>query len=179
MDDVKLIDGILRRDRRALARFYQAYAPRLSRLIGRKISDPHDAEEVLQDTLFAFLEGLRDFSGRSSLTTYIYAITNHKITDYYRRRKIRHTVFSRTGGLEQLISPVVSPEDEMEARLLADRIRVALSRILPRHRRLLESKYVEELPVAQIAKRLSLTLKSAESALFRARKSFVKAFVSI
>ena len=72
IQDHELVQKILARDRRALAGFYHTFTPRLRRFILQKIADPQDAEEVLQDTLFAFLESIRDFSpsdGRS-LTTF-------------------------------------------------------------------------------------------------------------
>ena len=40
-----------------------------------KVNNQFDAEEILQDTLFAFLEALRDFHGTSSLKTFLFAIS--------------------------------------------------------------------------------------------------------
>ena len=62
MTERELIDGIIQRNRRALARFYHTFTPKLLGRIQSKIANPKDAEEVLQDTLFAFLEAARDFT---------------------------------------------------------------------------------------------------------------------
>lgn len=177
MDDRILISGIIAKDRRSLDRFYTRFAPALERFIAAKVSDPHDAQDILQDTLFAFLEGLRDFSFRSSLTTYLYSICNHKVIDFYRRRKFRHLVFSQIRGLEEMVSPFISPEDTLDGKIVAARIEQSLSRILPRYRRLLIAKYGENRSASFIADQFSISVKSVESALFRARKAFVRAFV--
>lgn len=174
-----LIDKILARDRGALFTFYRQYTPKLASFIHAKISEPQDAEEVLADTLFAFLEAIRDFHGNSSVKTFLYSIAHHKIIDYYRRKKLKQIVFSRAPGLEQFVSPLVGPEEALDSKILREKIYSVLSRILPRYRTVLVSKYMENLSVADIAKKFAISFKSAESQLFRARKAFVELFISI
>lgn len=178
-DDQKLIPQILARDRHALSVFYRRYTPQLHAYIVSKISVAEDAEEILQDTLFAFLEAIRDFEGHASVKTFLFSICNHKIIDFYRRKKIKHMVFSRAPNLEALVSPIVNPEDEFDTRLLKEKIHRVLAYLLPRYRRLLILKYMDDLSVSEIAGQLAVSVKSAESQLFRARKAFVERFLSI
>lgn len=177
--DDKLISLILSRDKKALLTFYRKYAPKLSRFIAGKIGNPADAEEVLQDTLFGFLEAIRDFEGKSNIQTFLFSICQHKIIDFYRRKKIKHAVFSQMPQLESLISPLMNPEEELDATLIREKIHAVLARLLPRYRQILVMKYSEGLSVDEIANRLSSTFKSVESQLFRARKAFVELFISI
>lgn len=177
--DRDLISKILARDRRALSTFYRRYTPKLVTYIRGKIHNPADAEEILQDTLFAFLEAIRDFHGSSSLSTFLYAICNHKIIDFYRRRKMKQMVFSQMPNLEILVSHLPNPEEELDTTLLKEKIHGVLGRLMPQYRKLLVSKYIENLTVADIANKFALTLKGAESQLFRARKAFVELFISI
>ena len=95
VEDTKLIPKILARDRVALLVFYRRFTPKLSRFIRTKIGNPADAEEILQDTLYAFLEAIRDFEGKSNVQTFLFSICQHKIIDFYRRKKIKHAVFSQ------------------------------------------------------------------------------------
>lgn len=177
--DTVLIEQILSRDRRALAYFYTRYTPKLNTYIRAKIYNQADCEEILQDTLFAFLEGLRDFHGDSSISTFLYAICHHKIIDFYRKKKLKQLVFSQMPNLETLISSQKNPEEELDIVLLKEKIQTVLDKILPHYRSLLVSKYVENLSVSDIAGKFALSLKGAESQLFRARKAFVEKFVSI
>lgn len=179
MNDDSLIAKILLRDRRALSTFYHTYTPKLMRMIRRKVANEHDCEEILQDTLFGFLEAIRDFHGRASLETFLFSICKHKTIDFYRRKKIKHVVFSRMPQLEGLISPVLNPEEELDAVLYREKITEVLAGILPRYRHILLLKYIDGLSVGDIARKLAVTLKSAESQLFRARKAFVELFISL
>lgn len=179
MDDATLIARILARDKSSLSAFYRKYAPRLSRFISVKIGNKDDAEEVLQDTLFAFLEAIRDFQGKSKIDTFLFSICNHKIIDYYRRKKFKHIVFSQMPNLEALISPVLNPEEELDITLLKEKTKLVFSHMLPQYAQVLKFKYIESLSVEEIARKLSTSFKSAESQLFRARKAFVEAFLSI
>lgn len=174
-----LVARILAGDRQALATFYKTHAPRLRRFIATKVNSREDGEEILQDTLFAFLEGLRDFGGRSSIQTYLFSICHHKVIDFYRRKKIKHVVFSRMPQLEALVSPIMGPQEELDVTLIKEKIAGVLGRLLPRHREILVLKYLDDLSVEEIAARLAITFKSAESRLFRARKAFVEAFLSV
>lgn len=178
-DESALISGILARDRRALSVFYRRFTPKLAVYIRAKVGNQNDAEEILQDTLFAFLEAIRDFQGEASLTTYLRAICHHKIVDYYRKKKIKQLVFSQMPNLEALVSQVKNPEEQLDSVLLKEKIQTVLGSLIPQYRRMLVSKYIEHLSVEEIAHKFALTLKGAESKLFRARRAFVELFVSI
>jgi RNA polymerase sigma-70 factor (ECF subfamily) len=179
MTEQTIIEQILQRNRRALHIFYHTYAPKLARRIHTKIANHKDAEEVLQDTLFAFLEAIRDYTGKSSIETFLFAICSHKIIDYYRRKKILHTVFSKIPNLEALVSPILNPEEVLDATLVKEKVRAVLTRLIPQYRQVLKLRYLENFSAAEIARQLATTLKSVESQLFRARKAFVEAFLSI
>jgi RNA polymerase sigma-70 factor, ECF subfamily len=178
-DDQVLVRKILERDRHALSVFYRKYAPQLASHIRHKIANTGDAEEVLQDTLYAFLEAIRDFQGTSSVKTFLFSICRNKIIDYYRRKKIKQIVFSQTPNLEAIVSPILNPEEELDTVMLKEKIRKVLGILVPHYRKLIILKYDENLSVRQIAKQCAVTVRGAESQLSRARKAFVELFVSI
>lgn len=163
-------------DRQSAAQFYRTYRPKLLKFVRSKITNPQEAEDVVQDTLFAFLEALRDFHGEARITTFLYAICRHKIVDYYRKKKIKQIVFSQSPEIFELISPLLNPEEELDAVLLKEKLHTTLKKLLPQYAYILRARYIFDMPVADIAKKLATTLKSAEMTLFRARKAFMKAY---
>jgi len=176
MDESVLVKNILAHDRHALHEFYHVYTPKLRNFIRRKINNDNDGEEILQDTLFSFLEALRDFHGQSKVSTFLFSICQHKIVDFYRKKKIKHIVFSQMPQLEGLVSPLLNPEEELDATMLTEELRRAFGNILPQYKIILQMKYIEEKSVSDIAQKFACTFKSAESLLFRARKAFVRAY---
>lgn len=179
MDDRTLIAQLLKKDRRSAGIFYKTYAPKIKHYVHAKVGVYEDAEDLVQDILFSFLEAARDFRGNSSIQTYVYTIAHHKVIDYYRRKKIKQLVFSQLPQLESLISPLLDPQAQLDVTLVQEKIQRVLSSLLPVHRSVLLLKYLDGVTVAEIAKQLSITLKSAESRLFRARRAFVESFLSI
>ena len=81
--------------------------------------------------------------------------------------------------LEALVSPLMSPEDELDTVFLKEKVMTVFSKLLPNYKRVLVLKYFDHMSVGEIAQKLTITLKSAESQLFRARRAFVELFVSI
>ncbi|MBI3380209.1 RNA polymerase sigma factor [Candidatus Gottesmanbacteria bacterium] len=177
MDDKQLVTQILKGNEKALRYFYDKYQPRLLTFITNKIANEKDAEEILQDSLLAALEALRDFSFRSSLFTYICSIANHKVIDFYRRRKIKAIVFSKIPDVEPLISTLFGPEKLLDEALLKQKIKQTFRNITPRYSKILKLKYVYGYTVSEIARKLSISFKSAESQLFRARQEFALAYL--
>lgn len=174
--DNELVQHILEGNQTALYQFYKRYKTKLLTLIRAKVSREQDVEEILQDTFFGFIESLRDFHGQSQIKTFLYAICHHKIIDYYRRKKIKHVVFSQMPQLEMLVSPLIQPEEYVSSIEFQQKIQKAFESITPLYKHILHYKYIEGRSVEEIASLLSLTFKSAESKLFRARKAFVLAY---
>lgn len=177
--DETLLKRLLSHDRQAVKEFYTTYSGRLMAFIRRKVESLEDTEEIAQDTLFAFLEGMRDFDLRCSLNTYLCAIASNKIVDYYRRRKLKKIVFSQLPkGFEPLISELSDPQKMLDNSFVAQKITHVFKKLTPHYARILHLKYVEGRSVIEIAKLLTCSFKSAESILFRARKTFVKLYTN-
>ncbi|OGG26465.1 hypothetical protein A2960_06325 [Candidatus Gottesmanbacteria bacterium RIFCSPLOWO2_01_FULL_39_12b] len=176
IDEKTIVAEILRGNERALRFFYHYYQRSLTSYIKKRIDNKEDVEEILQDTLLATIEGLRDFAFRSSLFTFICSIANHKIIDFYRRKKIKNIVFSKLGDIETLLSNLIGPEDSYDAELLRQKIKATFKNLTPNYRVILRLKYIYGYSVEEIARKLSISFKSAESQLFRARKAFAAVY---
>jgi RNA polymerase sigma-70 factor (ECF subfamily) len=171
-----VVAGILKGDRKSLRFFYNNFYPPLRSFIKKRVSVDHDAEEVLQDTLLGALDSLRDFSFKSSLFTFLCSIANHKVIDYYRRKKIKNIVFSSIPDAEDILGTLIGPEEEFDHVMLKGKIKEAFSNLNPLYKDILDLKYVQGYSVEEIAHKLKLTFKSVESHLFRARKAFAIVF---
>lgn len=177
--DQKLVREILTGSEKGLREFYQTYSLKLFNYILRKVAKTEDSQELLQDTLFASLDAMRDYAGQSSLLTFLCAIANHKVIDFYRKKRLKQIIFSQMPSLGNLVSELLSPEERYNKTELKEKIKICFSQLPERYQTILRLKYVEGLTVLQIARDLKETVKSVESALFRARKAFANVFSQI
>jgi RNA polymerase sigma-70 factor, ECF subfamily len=177
INEKEIIDGILKGDESSLRIFYRHFKPSLSTFIRNRVSNEKDAEEILQDTLFDTIEGLRDFGFRCRLFTFICSIANHKIIDFYRRKKIKSIIFSRSKSIEPMLMTLLGPENVLDDALLRQNIESTFRKISPTYQKILKLKYIYGYSVGEIANKLSISFKSCESHLFRARKAFAAAYI--
>jgi len=171
-----LVNRILIGDEAALNSFYKKYYPSLYTFISKKINSREDIEEILHDSFLATIEALRDFSFKCSLFTFICSIANHKVIDFYRRKKIKKIVFSKFESIEPLLSSIFGPEEILDEEILKENIKTTFKKLAPSYEKILKLKYVHGFSVSEIAGKLNITFKSAESQLFRARKAFVSVY---
>lgn len=176
MTDKELVSQILQGNEKTLRSFFHQFQPRLLRYIRNRVGNEKDVEEILQDVFLATIEALRDFSFKSSLFTFICSIANHKVIDHYRKKKIKSILFSKIPDAEPLIATIFGPEDELDEQLLKQKIKETFQKITPRYSQILKLKYIYGYSVEEIAQKLSVSFKSAESQLFRARRAFTLAY---
>ena len=57
----------------------------LQRFVRRRISDPHEAEDIVAEVLLRIHEHLRTLDHRERVTAWVFRIARNAITDHYRR----------------------------------------------------------------------------------------------
>jgi RNA polymerase sigma factor (sigma-70 family) len=63
-----------------------ALAPQLDRFFSARVPDPHDAEELAQETIIRSLESELRFRGDASVRTWMFAIARNVLREYRRCR---------------------------------------------------------------------------------------------
>lgn len=157
------------RDEAAFRRWYDGALPRVYRyILARCGGDAALAEELTQQT---FLEAIRhrtQFQGRSDVITWLCAIGRRKLVDHHRRRQREER---RALRLQQLAADDSSGVPETAAE-----VRAILDTLAPDQRLALTYRYLDQLPVAEIARLLGRSESAAESLLSRARDAFRLAY---
>ena len=101
-DDEELVGGLRRGDERAFGELLDRYYRPMLRLAQSFVRDRAVAEEVVQDTWVAVLEGIDRFEGRSSLKTWLYRILSNqaKSRGERERRSIPESALAESAGGE-------------------------------------------------------------------------------
>lgn len=106
--DVVLLVRLRQGDERAFDELVARHHSALIRMAMGYVADREAAEEVVQDTWMAVIEGFGRFEGRSSLRTWIFGIMIHKAKDRGVREK-RHMTFSSFESVDDDSDETVDP----------------------------------------------------------------------
>jgi len=183
--DLELARRMLAGDQRAFDEVFERCFPPLYRFALRRVGGAPDvAEEIAQATLVRGLTRLSAYRGEAALLTWLTAICRNQIADRYARmgrRPPEVELLEERPEVRAALESLAHSQDPQAtvARLeLAARVRLALDALPARYAEALEWKYLEECSVREIAERLSVGPKAAESLLTRARIAFKDAFSS-
>ncbi len=171
-----LIDRIITGDSDAVLQFYKEYSPSLMKYLSKKLPRQEDAEEILNDIFFEALDTLSFFQKKSTVKTWLFRIAHNKIADFYRKRKLRLILLSQVPFLEIVAEEIDQPEFEFEKKKISERVDKAMRSLNERYREILTLKYIKRFSIKKIALELHMSVKAAESLLFRARQSFMLAY---
>lgn len=176
--DLELVRRMLAGDGAALDVFADRYSRALYRFaLARVEGDRELAREAVQSAMTKALSALHGYRGEASLLTWLCACCRNEILMVFRARRAAPVRVAIGGdGGEPLHHPALVDEPDQEAAMLreddAHLVHLVLDLLPPRHVRALELKYVERLPVREIAARLGVSEKATESLLTRARSGF-------
>ena len=182
--DRRLVKRMLAGDGAAFDAFFDDHFSGLYRFaLARLDHDAGAADEVVQATLCKAIDRLESYRGEAALFTWLCMICRNLITDRHRRMQrrprwveLQEEVPEIRAALELLSTPEGSPETELRRKEVARWVRVTLDSLSPRYRRALEWKYVHGLTVKEIAARLEVGPKAAESLMTRSRQAFREGF---
>ncbi|TMG84479.1 MAG: sigma-70 family RNA polymerase sigma factor [Betaproteobacteria bacterium] len=139
----------------------------LLRVAVLQLRDNDLAEDVVQDTLVAALQGAQGFSGRSSLKTWLTGILKHKIVDAI-RRKTREPAFAPLDDECQL-ADWGDPKSALSRSQFMDIMQFCLEKLPPNTARVFMMREVMELDSGEICKELAITSTNLWVILYRAR----------
>jgi RNA polymerase sigma factor (sigma-70 family) len=99
---------------------------RLRRFIRRRVPDPRDAEDILQEVFYELVEANRLLMPIEHVTGWLFRVARNRITDLFRRK----TFEPFTDNLDDLLpSPDAGPEAVYLRNLLLDALEVAIAEL--------------------------------------------------
>jgi RNA polymerase sigma factor (sigma-70 family) len=103
--------------------------PRLRSFIRRRVPDPRDADDILQDVFAALVQANRLLMPIEHVTGWLYRVARNRITDLFRART------TESLGLEDLLpSPDAGPEAAYARAMLLETLEQALAELPPEQR---------------------------------------------
>jgi RNA polymerase sigma-70 factor (ECF subfamily) len=151
------------RDERAFRAWYDDALPRVFGVVfDRCGGDRALAEEITQE---AFVEAVRNrarFEGRADSVTWVIGIARHKLADHFR-------IAARDERRRLRLAPDVDEDEPWGPLETRDDVVRALGRLPESQRAVLCLRYLDDLPVADVARVIGRSESATESLLSRAR----------
>jgi len=165
---------------------FEAHRRYLFRVARLQLRDDDLAEDIVQDTLVAALQGASRFSGKSSVKTWLTGILKHKIVDAIRRKSGRpalasldeecqiedfDALFDETGHWNNPPSDWGNPDAAFESGEFLEVMERCLEQLPPNTARVFMMREVMELESSEICNELSITSNNLWVIMYRARMS--------
>jgi len=183
MSDLALARRVIAGEEDAFDEFFDGYFPRLYRFALARLGNEDAAEEVVQRVLIRALDRLHTYRGEAALLTWLCTLCRRDIATWLGRQESSREVslFDERPEIRAALETVAAadaddPEAELRRRELSGLVRLTLDHLPGAYGDVLEWKYIHDLSVQEIAHRLGVGYKAAESLLARARKAFRHGF---
>ena len=154
----------------ALLELYDEALPQVYGYLLARCGDVSVAEDLTAECFLAAVVAQRKPDPPPLSTAWLIGVARHKLADHWRRAA------RETARLRRVTDPVIA-EDPWPERLDALAAQATLDSLGPAHRLVLTLRYLDGLPVAQVAAHLDRTLHATEALLVRARRAFRQAYL--
>jgi len=102
---------------------------RLSNFIRRRVPDPRDAEDVLQDVFYKLVEANRLLMPIDHITGWLFRVARNRITDLFRKKKPMSESDELLRLEDLLPSPDAGPEALYARTVLIDELELAIDEL--------------------------------------------------
>ncbi|MEU7524925.1 sigma-70 family RNA polymerase sigma factor [Saccharothrix sp. NPDC042600] len=151
----------------ALLDVYDAALPQVYGYLLARCGNRAQAEELTSETFLAAVQSAR--TGGPVSPAWLIGIARHKLVDHWRRREREER------GL-RLAHTEPDVEDPWDEHIDAIQARDTLAGLSRTHRCVLTLRYVDGLPVPEVAELIGRTVHATEALLVRARAAFRRAY---
>jgi RNA polymerase sigma factor (sigma-70 family) len=157
----------LEQDRR-ISEVVQREQSRLRNFIRRRVPDPRDAEDILQDVFYELVEANRMLMPIDHITGWLFRVARNRITDLFRKKKPES--FSDTAHEDEdgellelddlLLSPDAGPEALYARNLLLSELELALDELPEEQRAVFVAHELEGRSFKEMAARTGVSVNT-------------------
>lgn len=164
IDDYALMLKVSHGDVEAFERVYRRYANRVRAFLARMSPLCSLVEEALNDTMLAVWRRSSHYDGSCRLSTWIFAIAQHKALHLLRHARVR----ARPTPSEP--SPRNEPDTEAQMSQLRERLLRALTTLPPEQLTVLQLTYFEGYGCREVASLMQCRVETVKTRMFHARR---------
>jgi RNA polymerase sigma-70 factor, ECF subfamily len=149
-----------------------SFLPKLRAFLGRRLANQADVDDLAQEILLRVYQGARHLSDETRLNSWIWQIARNALIDYYRARNLQT---KQTELSEEL--PGEEAGESLDA-VVESWLEPTIQALPEPYREALLLSEIQELPQAEVAERLSISLSGAKSRVQRGRVKLREALLA-
>ena len=165
--DAELLTLSTRGDAGAFELLYQRHNRALYNYLLRLIHRPTVAEELLQEVFLAAWKAASQFRGEAKVKNWLFRIAHHRAVSW-----LRHNREELTPDGEIPDTPVtLQREEHVRDAWRIEQLHIALDKLSPTHRAVLELAFFHEMNYTEIAKIMDCPVGTVKSRMSYARRN--------
>jgi RNA polymerase sigma-70 factor (ECF subfamily) len=150
-------------------RFYDQALPHVYGYLARRCGPTAVAEDLCAETFLAAVDAVRGPAPPEPSVPWAVTVARNKLVDYWRRMGREERRFEMLSGALPEPADIEFDPDAVDTRRTLDEL-------IPQHRAALTLRYLDDLPVPEVARLLGRTVHATEALLVRARTAFRRAY---
>lgn len=162
--DVEVLDAIAEQDVAALRELYRRHEPWLTIRLGYRCADPNIVEEAVQDTFATIWRSASRYAGSGAVPAWIWGIG---IRTMLRAVRPRRSIIERL--VMQRWTETPSAEEELLLSVEHSNVGVALERLSPELRAVLQATVIDGLTCREAGRMLGIPTGTVKTRMMRAR----------
>lgn len=164
-----------RNDASAFAELYRYCWKDLYQHAARRILDPQDVEDILQELFVQFWEKRHTFDMQMNVPAYLKGMLKYKIIDFFNANKAKNTLLDHWS--KHVFDYVQQHPEELETYLALEKMLEDELKIMPHNMRQALLLKWEHLSIRDIALRMGLSEQTVKNNLTEASKRLRKAIM--
>ncbi|WP_372751568.1 RNA polymerase sigma-70 factor [Labilibaculum sp.] len=170
-DKNSILKNIRKGDLQEFENLFRKYYPLLCRYAFRFVRNTNQSEEIVQDLFCHLWENRKDISIHSSIKAYLYKATYYNSLQVLRKKKVKTQYENYLKQRNTDHSQLTSTLEENEIYSIVQK---TLANLPDRCSKIFKMNRFEGLKYKEIADQLSISVKTVESNMGKALKSFRK-----
>lgn len=178
LQEASLIEQSKAGDIESFEQLIAAHQKRMFNIAYRMLGNLEDANDVTQEALVKAYRGIKNFSGKSSFSTWLYTIVNNACIDFIRKNRKTNIIYldreyeTEDGSYKvELYSNDHRPEELLEKKEVQRLVHESIDKLSYEHKKIIILRDIQQLSYKEIAEILSCSEGTVKSRISRARNN--------
>jgi len=168
--ELSLVHRIAAGDQAAMKQVYELHSGPLFHFVKNWLADPHEASDIVHETMLEVWRRADRFQGKSSLKSWIFSIARNKSIDKNRKS----SRVSYTDEVPEITDDVPNPVEVLEASEDALRIKACVAQLSEAHQRMIHLAFYEDLSYKEISEIEGCPIGTVKTRILHAKKLLMR-----